>query len=67
MATATLCCGDVELVVEIVKFDQRPLLTAQIIQSFVVCPLLDVGGAMLSVVVVLVPHVSVVNADPISR
>ena len=68
MATATLCCGDVELVVEIVKFDQRPLLTAQIIHSFVACPLLDdVGRAMLGIVVVLVSHISVANADLISR
>jgi hypothetical protein len=64
MATATLCGSGVERV----KFDQRPLLTAQIFQSSIVCPLLgDVGGAMLGVVVVLVSHISVANADPISR
>jgi hypothetical protein len=67
VATATLCCSGLELVVEVVKFDQRPLLTAQIIQSVVVCPLLDVDGAMLSVVLVLVLHISLANADPISR
>jgi hypothetical protein len=58
---ATLCDSGVELVVELVKFDQRPLLPAQIIQSFVVCPFLDdVGGAMLGVVVALVSYISVI-------
>jgi hypothetical protein len=60
MAMATLCGSGVELVVELVKFDQRPL-PAQIIQSFVVCPFLDdVGGAMLGVVVALVSYISAI-------